>query len=263
MTSPLSHHSVLYLWITLFCVGDPAFTDVIHLGNSRMNFYNADDYCERYGGKLLSVHSDEQQEAAVNVCTTAYHSDHEYSGCWIGLHQPDSVLWNWTDGSQFDYGITFKTYPWLPSEPNNMEGATCIEDCVQIWANRSYGWNDKCCTTNENYPLCGMRYVNCLCSFCTFTKQNGSNQRCHPHSQRRIQLQGPQAPPILHPMHHHAVHQLIQPAIQHHFQRQSPPQNQRNIHQQGLRLQYPRLHLLLSLLPPRQINQPKIPYSRI
>lgn len=154
--SLIFRHSVLYLWIAFLFAGVSVIADVIHVGPSLETFDGARLYCLLQGGELLSIHSNEAQEVAGNLCNSTT------SGCWIGLHQPEPSVsdnWEWTDGSDTDYGFvngeTSDAYPWGTNEPNHLYGDNWSEDCVQLLSSNDYRWNDKSCL-NKNYPMCGM-----------------------------------------------------------------------------------------------------------
>ena len=117
-----------------------------------MTFSDSQLYCESLGSELLSIHSNETQKEAVNLCRTKNGSP----SCWIGLHQPASEDWEWTDGSDTDYGFNNETttgeYPWASGQPDNYESN---EDCIHLfWSVDNY-WNDVDCSASY-YPICGM-----------------------------------------------------------------------------------------------------------
>jgi len=139
-------------------------TDDMWIGNEYMDFDDAQDYCQSLGGDLLSIHSEETQEAAAALCDSFDHSeyDSDYPGCWIGLFQPNNDEWQWSDGSDTDLGfhddgrVSTGDYPWSNGEPNDWDE---VEDCVYIMSD-NLKWNDKycgglkvpICSTNTNEP---------------------------------------------------------------------------------------------------------------
>lgn len=52
-----------------------------------MNWEDAEAYCANAGRHLISIHSDEDQEAVEDLCSSISLSGS--SGCWIGLTDPD------------------------------------------------------------------------------------------------------------------------------------------------------------------------------
>ena len=93
--------------------------DEMIIGNSTMSWYEATAYCLRQGLYLASIHSEEDQSNAYEVCNTKVHDDSTGSmGCWIGLRlSSDTGYFEWSDGSDIDFGFsngdpTTAVYPW-------------------------------------------------------------------------------------------------------------------------------------------------------
>ena len=105
------------------------------VGTEYMSFSDAEDWCNSQGHHLASIHSAEENAAALAVCTD----------CWIGLHCVDNNQYDfeWTDGSDWDYTN------WAVSEPNNYQNSN--EDCAHMYST-GY-WNDNQCASNY-LPLC-------------------------------------------------------------------------------------------------------------
>ena len=71
---------------------------------NRVNFTQAQIYCERAGSKLASLHSHDDLAKVQALCN----SDDSSWLCWIGGHHdtPDnngSCTYSWIDGSEWDY----------------------------------------------------------------------------------------------------------------------------------------------------------------
>lgn len=93
-------------------------------------FAEAQADCEQQGGNLVSIHSQEEQDAMLQAAS-ALGSARDF---WIGLTDAnDESNFVWTDGSPVDYTN------WGGGEPNDSNN----EDCAQLtsWG----GWNDLNC----------------------------------------------------------------------------------------------------------------------
>ena len=152
------------LWtpLTCFAVFIWSFSLIIadmQIGDGAMNFYEASSYCAGLGRQLLSIDSEAIQQEAVALCKSKTYG---VGSCWIGLHQPNSGDWEWTDGSDTDFGFyggpTTSIYPWNLGQPDNFWSG---EDCVQLCWWMSYNWND-CACTESHYPICGMHCLTYL-----------------------------------------------------------------------------------------------------
>ena len=90
-----------------------------------MTITDAVTYCRNQGGSLASIHSPEEQDQAVEVCSSVRtdattgatingdQATHGGYGCWIGFEDSASDGgFVWTDGSNVDY-VNF-----FPGEPN-------------------------------------------------------------------------------------------------------------------------------------------------
>ena len=125
-----------------------------------MNWTQGKEYCIGFDGHLLTIHSEETQIIAENLCKTRAHKDENgtsiSNGCWIGLFDNGTSTardWHWVDGSDLDYGFNSTTgaatsgvYPWDGPEPNIMN-----ENCVHLKTN--WKWNDRWCD-HVAYPIC-------------------------------------------------------------------------------------------------------------
>ena len=158
--------SLLIWWISYLVLSRttyPAKGQRLTIGDNEMTWDDALTYCGSIGQQLLSIHSDETQQQAEDLCGTKTHSDGTDGGCWAGLFRTSgSSDWIWSDGSTTDYGFdngaTSGEYPWKPGEPNGTEcfwwWETC-ENCIQLQYTGSYKWADNPCST-LSYPICRM-----------------------------------------------------------------------------------------------------------
>ena len=107
------------------------------VGDEYMSWNDAEDWCNDQGYHLASIHNDDQNAAALTMCTD----------CWIGLQCIDNNQYDfeWTDGSDWDYSN------WNENEPNNWQNTN--EDCAHMYA--SGYWNDNSCD-NTYRPLCAV-----------------------------------------------------------------------------------------------------------
>ena len=78
------------------------------MGSSKLSYSDSVNYCLSLGMTLASIHSDEENDEANNVCTASY--------CWIGAYSSDQTSgydFTWSDGSEWEYTN------WSPNEPND------------------------------------------------------------------------------------------------------------------------------------------------
>ena len=108
------------------------------VSDESMGWNDAYDWCNDQGYVMVSIHSDEENAAALAMCTD----------CWIGLHCQNSDAhcndsyfdWMWTNGDGVDEYAN-----WKEGEPDN-EGGKAFPDgelCVQM--EPSGKWNDREC----------------------------------------------------------------------------------------------------------------------
>ena len=105
-----------------------------------LNYADAHAACLARGADLVSIHSQEQQEA---IAGAAYAS---YGGhIWIGLNDLETEgTFAWTDGSPVDY------QNWNDNEPNDHGSG---EDCGHLYEGNGNKWNDLPCHHPAGY-LC-------------------------------------------------------------------------------------------------------------
>jgi len=104
-------------------------------------FWDAEADCQKRGGHLASIHSEDQQKAIAYGSFAS--SNGVWSNWWIGLNDVDSEgSFAWTDGTPLDYSN------WFGAEPNNAGG---VEHCVHIHGHEAGLWNDIPCENVRPY----------------------------------------------------------------------------------------------------------------
>ncbi|XP_074539361.1 uncharacterized protein LOC141800597 [Halichoeres trimaculatus] len=99
---------------------------------------DAQDYCRSSSSELVSIHSEEENEAVRNISVS--------QNVWIGLFKDP---WEWCDGSK----STFRF--WKPSQPNYFEGQNCVAAVL-----RNDGkWNDLKCEGRRDFICRGAMKV--------------------------------------------------------------------------------------------------------
>ncbi|XP_023560907.1 low affinity immunoglobulin epsilon Fc receptor isoform X2 [Octodon degus] len=107
-----------------------------YFGEEPKQWLQARYSCEDLGGRLVSIHSQEQQDFLTKLA--------KKEGTWIGLRDLDiEGQFLWMDGSSVDYSN------WQPGEPNNADPG---EDCVMLL--RSGKWNDAFCRDELDAWVC-------------------------------------------------------------------------------------------------------------
>merc|ERR1719491_1096193 len=152
---------------------DEDFSFVV--GPDALTFDDAEAFCQSIGSNLVSIHSDDERDAAQSLCISDVSvSDH---GCWIGLSEDKSLpkpqRWTWTDGTDIcapacygfnaDRSPTTGADPWYFDEPNELGE----EDCIHLHEGLNFEWNDISCT-DLNFPICADEPSCCY----------GSNSKC-------------------------------------------------------------------------------------
>lgn len=117
--------------------------------DTEMNWSEAKTYCERMGGHLVTITSEDENQFVYENFAIDTSSDN----CWIGASDEETEgKWQWVTGEQWNYSN------WDEDEPNDCGGN---EDYAVI--SNNYRWND---TPNDNqsctystrfysaYPIC-------------------------------------------------------------------------------------------------------------
>jgi len=113
-------------------------------GGDKMNFAEAQQFCEENGGKL----AEPRRQRETNVINRMINKEAGESNYWIGLTDNDNEgSYTWlSDGTDVDYSN------WNKGEPNNAWGN---EHCALLRKARSFEWNDSNCNgRNGNTALC-------------------------------------------------------------------------------------------------------------
>ena len=94
---------MIYLYVNLLGCNDDSCFEVF-TSNNAINWDNAEDNCQEWGGSLTSIRSEPEEEFILNLITETD------ANCWIGLTYPinyrrsnDPNLFEWTDDSQTVY----------------------------------------------------------------------------------------------------------------------------------------------------------------
>ncbi|XP_039674876.1 galactose-specific lectin nattectin-like [Perca fluviatilis] len=95
------------------------------------NWIDAEIFCLSLGGNLASVHSEKEHSFLRDFIRRVTGAN---KTSWIGgFDSAKEGVWQWTDGSKFDYK------PWGAGEPNNRGGA---EHCLEMNFKEKV-WNDE------------------------------------------------------------------------------------------------------------------------
>ncbi|XP_003803470.1 low affinity immunoglobulin epsilon Fc receptor [Otolemur garnettii] len=107
-----------------------------YFGEGAKKWLHAQYACEAMGGRLVSIHSREEQDFLIKRA--------DWKGSWIGLQDLDREgQFTWMDGSPVSYSN------WYPGEPNNQDQG---ENCVMM---RGSGqWNDAACQSRLDAWVC-------------------------------------------------------------------------------------------------------------
>mmetsp|Transcript_2518 Transcript_2518/g.4843 ORF Transcript_2518/g.4843 Transcript_2518/m.4843 type:complete len:795 (+) Transcript_2518:117-2501(+) len=122
--------------------------------NVERNQSAAEDICHLlYNTSLASIHSNDDMVEARLTCQQLT----EAQGCWIGINdQAVSRQYQWTDGTEWDYGRSFHGYPWYQSAPST---TSLDQKCVFVDPSNSndpgeYLWDDMWCWSATPKILC-------------------------------------------------------------------------------------------------------------
>ncbi|GFS13678.1 C-type lectin [Elysia marginata] len=125
------------------------------LAKERLSWSEAQNICSAYGGSLAEIHSQAEHDFVKSMLINASISN-EADGVWIGgsdIFMEGS--WEWV-GSK----IPILEYTnWGQNEPNSIVGYN-REDCLCMWKDLGWAWNDESCVTNNVlYFMCQTRLV--------------------------------------------------------------------------------------------------------
>lgn len=99
--------------------------------NKQISWSAAEEYCEKLGGHLVTITSEEEQSFVVSITNNR--------SMWIGGYRnPSNVSeWKWVTDEPWDYTN------WGDGEPNDSSNVIPNENCIAVWP---VEWNDL----NEN-----------------------------------------------------------------------------------------------------------------
>ncbi|XP_072028695.1 uncharacterized protein [Amphiura filiformis] len=130
------------------CLSDwSKFEDTCYyLNTSKTTFYDALRTCAQFGGSMVSIHSQAEQDFVTGMISS--------TSVRIGLNDiRNESYFVWTDGTE----VTFTA--WSPGEPN---GYGKREDCVYIAdldGNGTWTWNDHNCTSRLPFICKQRKYI--------------------------------------------------------------------------------------------------------
>ena len=128
--------------------------------HSAGSWQEAEEFCERNGGHLVTITSAEEQQVVSDLAKTS-----NKSSCWLGCTDAESEgSWNWITEEDF---TAYQN--WKDNEPNDYFG---IEDYALM--NISNGeWNDIAMLTNS-YATCFILEIDSVFHSVTFTDWDGT-----------------------------------------------------------------------------------------
>jgi uncharacterized protein (TIGR02145 family) len=135
INSPMSE-SNKPVWGTCPLLSTPEFigsigdSDYYYYPGNEMIWSEAQTYAEQYGGNLVSINSQEEND----FITSKINSE-----TWIGLSDSEEEgVWKWSDNSEYDFSN------WKSGEPNNSGNGTSCRPYGEDYAliNNSGEWND-------------------------------------------------------------------------------------------------------------------------
>ena len=98
------------------------FSNACYKFNPEKKYWKtADDTCEQAGGKLTSIHSQEELDFIRMLIDS---SDGSSPSTWIGGERKNEKSFGWIDYTPFDFSN------WDKPEPNNLGGN---ENCIEIF----------------------------------------------------------------------------------------------------------------------------------
>ena len=151
----MSDHNGEQLWSNINCEDEKS--SICHSCDGQLNKYiyvyndgnyrydQAQEQCQiLFGTDLASIHSDRDLHEAQLLCNATQTIDRS---CFVGLNDLNNdTIWEWIDGTTFDYGTTLGEYPWFEGEPNN----PLREHCVELRHQFDFLWNNIRCVGGNN-----------------------------------------------------------------------------------------------------------------
>nr|XP_054764417.1 uncharacterized protein LOC129271085 isoform X2 [Lytechinus pictus] len=130
------------------------FEDALYLvdNDTRLNYDQAQSYCQELGGNLARIDSDEIQSFLTDIVSPGFVPTRCF---FIGANDiEDEGDFKWQDGTQVRYD------GWSPGQPDDTEGN---RDCACLWSSKNpsrHGqWDDTNCFNRMNF-ICQKRLYN-------------------------------------------------------------------------------------------------------
>lgn len=151
--------------------------------DKNLSWLEAQDYCKKQGGHLVSITSDGEQQFIESL----FNDDISYTCYWIGLFRSDDT-WSWIDGTPYEYsnwdfddiGGTQKPDNYDGSE--NYVGIYSVTQAYDDWKQNFGKWDD-----GSNYTPSG--YANgFICEWDTENVANNSTTKPLPPNNNNVKL---------------------------------------------------------------------------
>ena len=153
----LKTSEILYIYHQACALSAIQFNPNYYLIQKEMVWQDAENYCiDTCNSNLASIHSSDMFNSLLTLINNS-----TTGNIWIGLFDTNSNAsvheWQWSDGTSFDYGNTFKISPWLPGEPSFEN-----QNCVNLWLNaldgvENWDWDNQYCTNGYQF-ICNSCY---------------------------------------------------------------------------------------------------------
>jgi len=124
--------------------------------SNSLSWNNAEKFCEKIGGHLVSVNSAEEQDFVQEIASTV-----NKDNLWLGGYL-DGDTWKWTDGSEFSYSN------WDAEKPDNYLGNEaytkfpCDDFEFEAWSAHRGKWDDVSLTADGrtgDVPLSSFGFI--------------------------------------------------------------------------------------------------------
>ncbi|XP_006825856.1 C-type lectin BfL-2-like [Saccoglossus kowalevskii] len=113
----------------------------------KASWLDAEQNCSSLGGTLYVMNSTKVDKMVRKFIISEYLDDLiVVTGYWTGLNDIDEEgVYRWPDGSVLESEDYSR---WARNQPNNRKNS---QDCVQIWKDAGYKWDDATCTKRKPY----------------------------------------------------------------------------------------------------------------
>lgn len=119
-------------------------TGCFQFGTSPASWSQAQAACRAMDA---AAHLAEVKTPGLDTYLRQYASARNYQGVWLGAMRSNGRF-NWISGSP----LAMSYENWAPSEPTGLNPRTRVpENCLSMWRDLQYRWNDEACTTLLNY----------------------------------------------------------------------------------------------------------------